>query len=522
MNLRNILKYMLLSVVALTTVVGCTNLDEKPFTFIDPKAFYKNENQLEDGLASVYAQFRKMNADYKYIMRIECCTDYGQPSYTKDDCQYINSWYDINNASTHTFTNVWKNSYIVINRANTVIARGQNTPMDETKKEILFAQARFLRAYSYYVLVRIYGGVPISTKFTEGVSKDLDIPRVSVSEVYDYIIAELEHCEEVLPMRGEEGYEVWRSSKGAVQTLLGSVYLTMASMEDNMDYYQKSLDYNAAVIASGKYQLMDKFTDLWYAFNPNAKNNEESIFELQFTASPGQFNNNHTMFGLGNSITIPGMGFAFYHRYGPSIYAWESYDKKDERLGAFITSFMMNDKEHKFLPSDKGYYPGQENWLTATPGNAKYYDFQTSVDLALPCANFYMLRYAEVLLNYAEAKNKLEGGSQDALDKLNEVRRRSKLDDLVGLNQQDLDEAIFLERGWEFIGEAKIYYDELRTNRLGKRLKAFVDKGVSDGLYLFLPLNFIPTKDFLWMIPEVDLKSNDALVQNPKNISDAL
>lgn len=93
---------------------------------------------------------------------------------------------------------------------------------------------------------------------------------------------------------------------------------------------------------------------------------------------------------------------------------------------------------------------------------------------------------------------------------------------MVGLNQQDLDEAIFLERGWEFIGEAKIYYDELRTNRLGKRLKAFVDKGVSEGLYLFLPLNFIPTKDFLWMIPEVDLKSNDALVQNPKNISDAL
>ena len=79
--------------------------------------------------------------------------------------------------------------------------------------------------------------------------------------------------------------------------------------------------------------------------------------------------------------------------------------------------------------------------------------------------------------------------------------------------------AIFQERGWEFIGEAKLYYDELRTDRLGKRLKEFMKRGVAEGMYLFQELQFVPQKNFLWKIPQGDLDSNPALEQNPDNIS---
>ena len=69
------------------------------------------------------------------------------------------------------------------------------------------------------------------------------------------------------------------------------------------------------------------------------------------------------------------------------------------------------------------------------------------------------------------------------------------------------------------IGEAKLYYDELRTDRLGKRLKEFMKRGVAEGMYLFQELQFVPQKNFLWKIPQGDLDSNPALEQNPDNIS---
>lgn len=505
--------------LALTLLCSCTDLQEKPYTFIDPDSFYQNETQLSEALNSVYTKFRKMAGNYTYIMRLECCTDFGQPSYTKENCPLINSWYDINNASTYTFTSVWSQAYSAINGANTLLARGEGVDMDASAKAQMYAQARFLRAYSYFILVRLYGGVPIPTTYTSSL-EGLEIPRESVEAVYNYIISDLEYCETTLPVRGTSGYDTWRASKGAAQALLGEIYLTRASMEGNTTYYQKCVDYCQKVIDSKAYSLVPNYKNLWYAFNASAKNNSESIFELQYTAVSGQENTMHRMFGLGNSITIPGFGAYFYHRYGPSIYAWQSYNANDTRLGAFITSYTWNNKNYEFVAADKGFYPGSKNWLTSTPGNAKYYDFQTSAALMLPCANFYMLRYSEVLLNYAEAKNQLSGGSSDALARLNDVHQRAGLTALGNMSQTDLDNAIFQERGWEFIGEGKIYYDELRTNRLGARVKSFVAQGVLDGMYQFQALNFVPKKTFLWKIPQSDLDSNPALEQNPDNVSD--
>jgi len=280
------------------------------------------------------------------------------------------------------------------------------------------------------------------------------------------------------------------------------------------------VNYCEEVINSKVYELVPNYKDLWFAFNAAAKNNQESIFELQYAPISGQDNACHRQFGLGNSITIPGFGSYFYHRFGPSIYAWQSYDSTDARLGAFITKYTMNNKVYEFVPEDKGFYPGSKNWLTSTPGNAKFYDFQTSANLQLPCANIYLLRYSEVLLNYAEAKNQLVGCTSDVLDKLNEVHQRAGLTKLDSMSQQAADDAIFQERAWEFIGEAKLYYDELRTNRLGQRVRYFVNRGVSEGMYLFQSLKFVPKKSFLWKIPQGDLDSNPALVQNPDNVSD--
>ena len=91
---------------------------------------------------------------------------------------------------------------------------------------------------------------------------------------------------------------------------------------------------------------------------------------------------------------------------------------------------------------------------------------------------------------------------------------------MSGLSQEALDDSIFIERGKEFIGEGKIYYDELRTDRLGERVYEFVNRGVAEGYNFFQELRFVPQKTFLWKIPQSDMDSNAALEQNPDNVSD--
>ena len=181
-QLKNILRG--LALLSLFIFSSCTDLDEKPYTFIDPDSFYKNEEQLNAGLTNVYNQFRSMMSDYTYTMRIEECTDFGQPCQTKENGHYINCWYDINNASSSTFSKLWKAAYVTINSTNTVLARGEKVDISNEKKSRIYAQARFLRAYTYFVLVRLFGGVPIPETFTNSL-EGLEIPRKSIDEVYN-------------------------------------------------------------------------------------------------------------------------------------------------------------------------------------------------------------------------------------------------------------------------------------------------------------------------------------------------
>jgi hypothetical protein len=218
-----------------------------------------------------------------------------------------------------------------------------------------------------------------------------------------------------------------------------------------------------------------------------------------------------------------------YRRYGPTIQAYQSYSNQDTRKeGTFLTKFNRTSNGVvtgvvEFVPEDKGFYPGSKGWNTASPGNIKFYDrTPESASLKFPQANLYVMRYSDVLLNYAEAENQLNGPTADALAKFNAVRTRAKLETLSGMSKQELDDFIFRERGWEFIGESQIYFDEIRTNRLGKNVKAAFAESLAIGIYMYkdAKLEFVPKKTFLWKIPTYDLDSNPALVQNPDNISD--
>jgi starch-binding outer membrane protein, SusD/RagB family len=516
--LTSSIKYFAIAALSVPVMYSCTKLDEKPYTTLDPNSFYKNGDELGMAASAVYNRFRAA-VNVNYFMALETVTELGAPTNTKGDMPKANAWIDVNNAAVNYGPGFWANAYRVINAANIVLARGEDVTMDQGKKERMYAEVRFLRAYTNYILVRLYGGVPIPKSYTSGLD-GLEIPRNTVQENYDQIIEDLKFAIEKLPAKKDyPGSEKWKASKGAAQALLGEVYLTRGSMENNVDFFKLSKQYLGEVIASGEYDLESDYKNLWFWYNQSNKNSIESLFELQFGSDQG--NGVTLYFGCYNG-RLKSLGSTHFLRTGPSISAYLSYEQKDKRLAGFLTEFADNTgKLLKFNPNDNGAFPGTDGWASSGPGNVKWYDrtdaaYQNDRSLV----NTYMIRYADVLLNYAEVENRLSGPTSDALDKLNKVRRRAGLDPLDGLSQQGLDDAILRERGWEFIGEGQLYYDELRTDRLGKNVYEHVKAGVQKKVYQYLPLQFVPQKTFLWMIPQGDLNSNPALQQNPANVTD--
>ena len=339
------------------------------------------------------------------------------------------------------------------------------------------------------------------------------------------LIADLEYAIEKLPAKSEyASSEKWKASKGSAQGMLGEVYLTRGSMTGNAEYFMKCKQYCNDLIQSGEYDLEPDFKDLWYWWNTDNKCGVESVFDIQFGNYSSETNPRHT--DLGVNITEYTLGSYMYRRFSPSIDFYLTYSDDDARKeGSFLTTIYKTESGNpanvidtlEFVVEDNGYYqPGSKGWTTCGPGNVKYYDrTPESAELKKPGGHLYVLRYADVLLNYAEAENELNGATSDAYDKINQVRNRANLPDLT----EGLSDSIFRERSWEFVGEVQMYFDELRTDRIGENVSKHVAWGVENGINMYTPLEFVPSKNFLWKIPQYDLDSNPALEQNPDNIS---
>lgn len=526
------IKYIIAGVTLATTLFGgislssCSDLDEHTYTFIDPASFYNTEDEINATLTGVYNRFRNLynRNSQLYLAQIELLTDQGVPTYNKNNMELINKWDGATNPSaSNGVHNVWKSVYETVNRANIVLGRSESIEMDKASLDAIRGQAYFLRGYSFFHGLRCFGAMALPLTYTNGLD-GLEIGRSTMAETYDQIISDLKMAEELLPKRGTAGYEVWRASKGAAQAALGEVYLYRASMADvngeeakQTEYYTQARDWSKKVIDQNVYSLMPEYVDQYYWFNESgAKNCAESIFELQYSTADGQKNDMHVRFGLGRSYSNF-FGCYMYARMGVSPYIYkEMLANNDKRAKVFLTYFTENDGTvHTFDPSTMHWVPAitnDRNVEHTCVFNCKYYDQHTDGSLQRPNANFPILRYAEVLLNYAEAANKVQAGQ--GIDELNQVRNRAGLANYTG---SDIDEEIFQQRRYEFVGEGKIFYDELRRGVIADYSAQKIAKGYADKLSYFdqaEPL-FKAKKDYLFPIPQSDLDSNPALEQNP-------
>ena len=534
------LKYLMAGVAFFTAttsglmMTSCTDLEETPYTFMDPNSYYTNEAEVETALAATYNRFRRIYSGNNslYVAHLELLTEQGWPCYTKDNMDNISKWAYANDASQGGVMKVWGTGYECVNRANIVLERVNAVPMSDESRNRIKGQALFLRGYTFFHLLRLWGGIPLPLSYTKSI-EGLEMPRATIDESYEQAIKDIEAAAELLPERGTANYDVWRITKGACHAALGQIYLYRATMNNNNnEYLTLSKSYSKKVIDSQKYSLMPYYTDNFYWFSNTAKNNQESIFELQYSAQSGQSNNMHIRFGLGRTNNAY-MGCYQYCRFGVSGFLYkEMLQNNDKRAEAMLTYYEgdgdgTKDANGNLIYQPHTYNPDLYKWeprVTNDKGgehmcvfNTKYFDRTTDYSLQQPCANFGILRYADVLLNYAEAANLLQAG--DGVNELNLVRNRAGVGACPYSSQAEIDNDILNQRRYEFFGEAKVYFDELRKDKIGDFAQAKCVEGVQKGIIYLSDLVFKPSKSYLFKIPQGDLDGNPALVQNPDNVS---
>ncbi|HLL94563.1 MAG TPA: RagB/SusD family nutrient uptake outer membrane protein [Spirosoma sp.] len=399
------------------------------------------------------------------------------------------------NTSDNEYSRVyWVSSYKGIGNANLVLAKVPGIAMDEVAKKKALGEARFLRAYYYYNLVRIFGKVPLITEPVELTSATLYPEQSSEESVYKLIVDDLIMAEAAgLPFTDPSG----RVSTGAVKSLLASVYLTMAGypLQKGAEYFKKAADKANEVITANQYTLFTTYDDL---HNPARKNVGENIFMVQF-ATNIQPSNWQT------SIIPYNQGISAYSDQTGAIFAnkefVESYEKGDLRAQEkqfYYRTFTLSSDRNKTVDLG-GYYI------------YKHFDTRAQLTTANSDLNWPILRYAEVLLIYAEAANEVSGPTPEALEAVNKIRRRAQLPDLASLSKEQLREAVWKERWYELSFENKTWFDMARLrkafNVTTKTFENFVGHKFSYGPVL-------KERELLFPIPTAEIRNNSKLKQN--------
>lgn len=392
----------------------------------------------------------------------------------------------------------WNSHYRGIANANKALANIPEVPqVEEADKNRLLGEARFLRAYYYFNLVRLFGDVPLILEPVDLNSELLAPERTPTAEVYDAIVEDLTWVEQnsALPFNNESG----RVTMGAVKTLLSSVYLTMAGypLEGGNQYYQLARDKAREVIDSGEYHLFDDYADL---HSYETENSGEHIFMVQYNSEIIDHN------GL-QYVTLPyNQDISLFSAETGGIFAQEE----------FVDSYEPRDKRTE----EKQFYYREFTKVSdrSTPINLggwylyKFFDHEANTSTAVSGLNWPLFRYAEVLLIYAEAENEVNDPTASAYEAVNEIRRRAEISELSGLTQAEFREAVWKEKWHELSYENKTWFDMVRLR------KAYnVETGEFED-YVGHTFVYGPTlseRELLFPIPATERRNNENLSQNP-------
>ena len=413
--------------------------------------------------------------------------------------QAVDSYFvkDLNNVTNNSYGRTfWTSYYRGIANANLSIQKIPGITMNETEKKKLLGEAYFLRAFYYFNLVRIFGNIPLINEPISLQSEQLRPKAASAEVVYALIVSDLKTAESAgLPWKDVTG----RVSTGAVKSLLAKVYLTMAGfpLKKGNEYFDLSAKKAEEVIVSNQYKLFSTYSDLHDA---SKKNLDENIFMVQYKS------------GIINSSWQEGIvpynkNISAYSSETGGIYSNPdfigAYDSDDLRIKEkqFFYSTFTNESDRSKEVKLGGYFI----W--------KLFDIPAQTSTQQSDLNWSLIRYADILLTFAEASNEVGGPSPKVLESVNAIRKRAQLPDLAGLSKEELREAIWRERWYELCFENQTWFDMVRL-RKGLNLKTKKFDEYVGYKFTYLPSKAVSQRELLFPIPADEVLNNPNLAQN--------
>ena len=453
--------------------------------------YYETEEEIFSGLVAAYSILQP-----KYYSGWS--SYYFLANFPSDDSKVVGGgpgdrpeYHEIGNfntvATNPAVLQLWRRDFFGIYRANVVLANAN--PEASQKSVEYIAEAKFLRAYYYFELVRFFGDVPLITS-TLG-PDEYNQPRDPAEDIFALIIEDLNAAADDLPAKSSlPETELYRATKGAADALLGKVYLYMAS-----PYYQQEYDFPESAnkyyeLAAGEfeqvmnagYDLEDSYDDIW---KYSHENGVESIFEIEYANinRGGDWNNGRVNGGnidvqmsgprgISTDTLLAGWGFDMVSQ--DLIAAYDAEGDSARKYGTAYGEDFLTEIGASEWEKNEGYTgwfsKKRAPWAHITSESGPEWNFET---------NERMIRYADVLLMCAEAY--LQSGTGDPLPLVNRVRERAMLDPLGSVTMEDIK----LERRLELAMEGHRFFDLVRWGDAASELAEF---GFTQGKHEVFPI----------------------------------
>ncbi len=441
------IKYFLSLIACATLIASCQKfLDRKPLSGFPEEEYYKNTGEVETAVFGAYGSLRAVyNLDY---ILAGLRSDDSYLSESEGDVNQIDGFSE---RTTNSYVaSYWQSAYFTIKQCNTIL-KYLNNVTDPERKKYFEGEARFIRAHMYFNLVRLWGDVPLVLKSVSYIDTASQ-RRVKVSVVYDSIAADFQAAIDKLP-------ESWVASQpgritaGAAKGMLAKVYLTQGKYAEAKVLLQNLLNN------PGKFQLLSDYRNI---FGVGNENNAEIMYSVRYKAGSN---------GIGNTFT-------YNLNNEPGAFGFRS--ASDLRSTSSSGVFIPADSIRRYTTFTLVTALNSSGMLSTSWFNAGKY-----LDPGSPRndggADFIVLRYADVVLMYAEVENELNGSTAltaaDAttptsrLYQLNRIRQRANpaATNMVypynstTLNTKDkFRTAVQNERRREFAIEDQRWYDLLR------------------------------------------------------------
>lgn len=488
------LKYNLIAIALLGfSFSSCSDfLEQNPQTDLSENDFYKTADDILSAVNGAYSSLQEGDIYGNWYVFGEIPSDNtrNQLSGSVTTQNEFDQFYiDTQNSM---IANFWKAAYKVINRTNTILGRIDGIEINTELANRYKLECKFIRALMYFNLVRVYGDVPLVLKEIS-ISESYDILREPKENVYNQIIADLKEAQD-LPVSystAEDG----RATQGAAKALLANVYMTLHK-------YAEAETILAEIINSGRYSLLENtpgslnIDGYKNVFSPVNHNSKEGIFEIQFLKGGyGEGSNYANNFAPENSgtnvVAVGGTG-------GNNIPEMDIYNAYEE--GDLRRDFSMS----------LGYYDNRKNneWVESRYV-CKFMDVPYQNNDA--SNNYPVIRYADVILMYAEALNQ-NGKTAEACKYLNMTRRRgfgyqtteTSLVDLQTTDKAQFALMVEQERRVELAFENHRWFDLIRT---GRAVEVMRSKGFS-----------LNETNLICPIPQKQIDVNPKLTQNDYRI----